>query len=145
MNNWFTPERRQLIQVFAASLAPLLILFGFGTENGWEQWLIILGAALQFLSNIVSLFSLKKGDWSRASEIFRGSLYGLGAVVAPALATLGLISSEQSGFLLVGLSLGLAALGNVVAIFTGKAQQLHEVELALVELEPAPESPNSRL
>lgn len=120
--SWFTPDRRQQVQIFLGSLAPLLILGGFVTENVAEQWLIIIGAVFQFISNLSNLLHLEKGDASTAWEIIRGSVYGLGAVVAPALVTVGVFTFD-SDLALTILSLVLAAVGNLVAIFTIDSQR----------------------
>lgn len=120
--NWFTPERRQSIQVFAGSLAPLAILLGFGTEGVWEQALIILGAVLQFVSSAISLINVR--DVNKGWAVLRGAIYALAATVSPALVLLGFYDDETNAAILTGLSLALGALSNLLAIFVGKAQQL---------------------
>lgn len=134
MKNWFTPERRQAIQVFAGSVAPLLIMLGFGSAGLWEQLLIILGAVLQFASSVVSLSALKRGDWGAAWTVMRGALYTLAAVASPSLVVLGLYDEQTNAALLTGLSLGLAALSNLLAIFVGKQQQLEDARRSATEL-----------
>lgn len=119
--DWFTPEKRQAIQVTLGSLAPLAILFGFGTEGVWEQWLIIAGAVMQFISSGLSLLNVRDPHlfWS----IVRGAVYGAAAVISPALVVLGYIDEATSASILVGISLGLGALSNLLAVFVGVKQQ----------------------
>lgn len=123
---WFTPARRQAIQVFAGAVAPFAILFGFGSDGTWEQVLIIFGAALQFLSAILSLVNVKGANvWA----VLRGALYSLAATVSPALVVLGLVSVETNATILTATSLGLAALSNLVAVFTSSTQQVAAVKV----------------
>ena len=136
LTSWFTPERRQGIQALAASLVPLLILWGFGTEQVWDQWLIILGAALQFFSNALSLANLKPGEWGKGWEIARGAIYTLGLSVAPALVVLGFWTEEFSSTVLTGVALALSVLGNLVAVLTSGAQQREKLVQAVTELTP---------
>lgn len=126
----FNAERRQQIQLFFGSLAPLLILGGFATEAETQQFLIIVGAGLQFLASILSLVNVRKGDWGAGWAIIRAAIYGLVAVVAPALVILGLIDPETNAALLTGLSLALSSLSSLLSIFIGKSQQLEAVEKA---------------
>lgn len=126
----FTPERRQQIQVFFASLAPLLILTGFATQEQTEQYLIIAGAILQFLASVLSLVNVRKGDWGAGWAVLRGSIYGLVAVVSPALVFFGLYSPEINATLLAGISLGLSSFSSLLSIFIGKGQELEVVEKA---------------
>jgi len=121
---WFTTERRQLIQAFLASLTPLLIMVGFGTEGTWEQVLIITGATMQFVASLLNLVNLRVGDWGAGWAIIRGAIYTLGTTVAPALVILGWLDEATSTIVLTGLSLALGALSSAVAIFTGGQQQL---------------------
>lgn len=131
---WFTSARRQQIQVFAGSLAPFFILFGIGSEGQWEQWLILLGLILQFGSSLLSLLALKVGDWGTGWAIVRGAVYALGMGAAPALVALGVWDKDFSSFFLVGLSLGLAALSNLVAIFTSGHQRAQATIVAELRL-----------
>lgn len=119
---WFTPDRRQAIQLFFGALAPLAILSGFGTEGVWEQALIITGAALQFISAALSLVNVR--DVVTAWAIVRGAVYALAATVSPALVILGLYDAETNAQILLGISLAVGALSNLLAIFAGKQQQL---------------------
>jgi hypothetical protein len=121
---WFTPDRRQAIQLFFGALAPLAILFGFGTEGVWEQTLIIIGAVLQFVSSVLSLVNVRPGDWGAGWAILRGAIYALAATVSPALALLGFYDDATNATILLAISLGLGALSNLLAIFTSKQQQL---------------------
>lgn len=130
---WFTPERRQAIQVFAGALAPLAILLGFGTDQVWSQGLIIFGAVLQFVSSLLSLVNLRVKDGAAIWAIIRGAVYALAAVVSPALVALGVLSPETNATILVGVSLALAALSNLVAIFTSSKQQVDALEHELIE------------
>jgi hypothetical protein len=120
--HWFTPERRQAIQLFFGALAPFAILFGFGTEGIWEQALIIAGAVLQFVSSALSLINVR--DVNTAWLIVRGAVYALAATVSPALVLLGFYDAATNATILLGVSLALGALSNLLAIFTGKQQQL---------------------
>ena len=124
----FTPERRQQIQIWLASLAPLLILGGFATQAQTEQYLIISGAVLQFLASVLSLLNVRKGDWGAGWAILRAAIYGLIAVVSPTLVFFGLYSAETNASLLAGVSLALSSLSSLLAIFIGKSQQLEKVE-----------------
>lgn len=128
LNKIFTPERRQQIQVFFASLAPLLILAGFATQEQTEQYLIIIGAVLQFLASVLSLVNVRKGDWGAGWAILRGSIYGLVAVVSPTLVFFGLYDASTNAALLAGISLGLSSFSSLLSIFIGKSQQLDKVE-----------------
>jgi len=120
--HWFTPDRRQAIQVFFGALAPLAILFGFGTEGVWEQSLIILGAVLQFIASALSVINLRGAGntWT----VLRGAIYTLAATASPALVLLGFYDEATNATVLLALSLGLGALSNLLAIFTSKQQQL---------------------
>lgn len=119
---WFTPERRQLIQVFFGALAPIAIWLGFITESAAEQWLIITGATLQFAASLLSLINLRGilNIWT----VLRGAIYTAGMAIAPALTLLGIIDQATGDQVLIGLSLGLSALSSLVAILAGKTQQL---------------------
>lgn len=121
---WFTPTRRQLIQVLFGSLAPLAILFGFGTDGSWEQWLLITGAGLQFASSTLSLVNVR--DVVRAWQIVRGAVYAAGAVIAPALVALGYLDEALSARILLGISLGLTFLSNALAVLVGSKQAAAE-------------------
>jgi hypothetical protein len=125
ITDWFTPERRQQIQVLFGALAPLFILGGFGTEGQWEQILIITGAVLQFLSSLLSLVNVRGGD---AWAVLRGAIYALATTVAPALVLLGWLNPETSATLLTGIALGLTALSSLVAIFTSGQQQIERIK-----------------
>lgn len=127
---FFTPERRQQIQLFFGSLAPLLILGGFATEAQTQQYLIIAGAVLQFLAAVLSLVNVRKGDLGAGWAIVRGALYGLVAVVSPALVFLGLYDESTNAALLTGVSLALSSLSALLSIFIGKSQQLQAVAKA---------------
>lgn len=128
----FTPERRQQIQLFFGSLAPLLILLGFATQEQTEQYLIIVGALLQFLAAGLSLINVRKGDYGAGWAIVRGSIYSLAAVVSPTLVLMGVYDESTNAALLTGLSLGLSSLSALLSIFIGKSQQLVAVEQAAV-------------
>ena len=130
--NWFTTERRQAIQVFLGTLAPLMILFGFGTEGIWEQLLIISGAVLVFIAALINVFNVQ---WHEGWGILRAATYTLAGTVSPALVILGLYDADTNTALLTGLSLGLASLNSLMAIFTSGRQQLAVAETSqLAEL-----------
>lgn len=120
----FNADRRQMIQVFLASLAPLLIIGGYATHSQTEQYLIISGALLQFVASVLSLVNVRKGDWSTAWAIVRGAIYALVAIVSPALVFFGLYDEATNTLLLAGISLALSSLSSLLAIFVGKTQQL---------------------
>lgn len=119
---WFTPERRSSIQLFLGALAPLAIMLGFGTDNVWEQALIITGAVLQFAASVLSLVNVR--DVVTAWAIVRGAVYLLAATASPALVLLGLYDDATNAAILTGISLGLGALSNLLAVLVGKQQQL---------------------
>jgi len=130
LNAIFTPERRQQIQLWLGSLAPLLILGGFATEAQTQQYLIIAGAILQFIAAILSLVHVRKGDLGAGWAIVRGAIYGLAAIVSPALVFFGLYDESTNAALLTGVSLALSSLSALLSIFIGKSQQLVAVEAA---------------
>lgn len=120
--NWFTTERRQAIQAFLGTLAPLLILFGFGTDSIWEQVLIITGAALIFIAALINVLNVKFVDgWA----ILRAAIYTLAGTVSPALVLLGVYDEATNAAIMTGLSLGLGALNSFLAIFVS-GKQLRE-------------------
>lgn len=133
----FTPERRQKIQLFFSSLAPLLILGGFATQLQTEQALIIVGAVLQALGALLALINVRKGDWSTAWLVIRGAIYALAATVSPALVLLGVYNESTNASLLTGLSLGLTALSSGLAIFVSKKQEVASLTAA-IETIPGP-------
>lgn len=121
---WFTPERRQLIQAFLVTLAPLAIMFGYGTTESWEQILIIAGALLGALASLLSLVNVRIGDWATQGwAIVRGAVYALGTTVSPALVILGFYSDAVNTQIVTGLSIGLTALSSAIAIFANGQQQ----------------------
>jgi len=131
--SWFTPERRQQIQAFVVTLAPIAIMVGYGTTASWEQWLIILGAVVGALGSLLSLLNVKITDWATQGwGIVRGVIYGLGTVIAPALLALGYINEDTNAKVLTGLSLGITALSSAISIFAnGQQQKVAAVETAL--------------
>ncbi|WP_194385198.1 hypothetical protein [Microbacterium luteum] len=121
---WFTAERRQLIQAFLASLAPLAILLGYGTEGTWEQLLIISGAGLAAAGSLLSLVNVRIGDWATQGwAIVRGAVYALGTTVSPALVLLGFYDDATNTQVLTGISVGLTVLSSGIAIFANGQQQ----------------------
>lgn len=133
LNEIFTPERRQQIQLFFASLAPLAILVGFANEAQTQQILIIIGAALQFFASILSLVNVRKGDWGAGWAIVRGAIYALAAVVSPVLVFFGLYDASTNAALLTGISLALSTLSSLLAVFIGQKQETLKVLNAPVE------------
>ena len=113
--------------MFAASLVPLLVLFNIGTQSMWDAWLIVVAAVLQFVSSLLSLLNLKKGDWSTGWTILRGAVYTLGLSAAPALVSLGYLTHEQSGLVLAGAGLALTTLSSLLAILVNSKQQRDEL------------------
>lgn len=121
---FFTSERRQLIQAFLVTLAPLAIMFGYGTEGSWEQVLIIAGATLGAVASLLSLVNIRIADWATQGwAIVRGTIYGLGTVVSPALMLLGFYGEDVNTQILTGMSIGLTALSSAIAIFANGKQQ----------------------
>ena len=121
---WFTAERRQLIQAFLASLAPLAILLGYGTQGTWEQLLIISGASLAAAGSLLSLVNVRIADWSTQGwAIARGAVYAFGTTVSPALVLLGFYDDATNTQVLTGISVGLTVLSSGIAIFANGQQQ----------------------
>lgn len=128
ITNWFSPERRQLIQAFLVSLAPLAILFGYGTTGQWEQVLVIGGAILAASASLLSLVNVRIDDWATQGwAIVRGAIYALGTTVSPALVLLGFYSEEVNTQIVTGLSLCLTALSSAIAIFANGQQQIRAI------------------
>lgn len=122
---FFTPERRQLIQAFLVTLAPLAIMFGYGTEGTWEQVLIITGAVIGAVASLLNLLNVRISDWATQGwAIVRGTVYTLGTVVSPALVLLGFYGDDVNTQILTGLSIGLTALSSAIAIFANGKQQV---------------------
>lgn len=131
----FTPERRQQIQVWLGSLAPLLILGGFATEEQTQNALIVTGAVLQFIAALLSLINVRKGDWGAGWAIVRGAIYTLAMTVSPVLVFFGLYDADTNAALLTGISLALSSLSSLLAVFIGKTQQLETVKAEVVALQ----------
>lgn len=124
---FFTAERRQLIQAFLVTLAPLAIMFGYGTDGTWEQVLIITGAVLGAVASLLSLLNVRVADWATQGwAIVRATVYGLGTVVSPSLVLLGFYDDATNTQILTGMSLALTALSSAIAIFANGRQQLAE-------------------
>jgi hypothetical protein len=122
---FFTAERRQLIQAFLVTLAPLAIMFGYGTDGIWEQVLIITGAVLGAVASFLSLLNVRVADWATQGwTIVRATVYGLGTVVSPSLVLLGFYDDATNTQILTGMSLALTALSSAIAIFANGRQQL---------------------
>jgi hypothetical protein len=132
-SSWFTPERRQQIQAAVVTIAPLAVMFGYGRQDQWEQFLIISGAVIGALGSLLSLGNVKVTDWATEGwKIVRATIYAFGMVVAPALLALGLINEDLNEQILVGLSLGLTALSSAISIFAnGQQQKVSAVETVL--------------
>lgn len=124
----FTPERRQQIQLWLGSFAPLLILGGFATQAQTENALIIAGAIMQFFAALLSLVNVRKGDWGAGWAIVRGAIYTLAAVVSPTLVFFGLYDDQTNAALLTGISLALSSLSALLSIFIGKSEQLEALK-----------------
>ena len=118
---WFTPARRQMIQVFLASLAPIAIGLGYATEDQTEQWLILIGAGVQFLASLLSLVNLRGivNLWTA----LRGAIYLAATTASPALVVLGVYDEATNTTILLGFSIGLSSLSSLIAVFVGKDQQ----------------------
>lgn len=120
---WFTTDRRQKIQVFLGSLAPLAIMLGFGSEGIWEQIGIITGATSLFLSSLLNLVNVRLGDWATQGwMIVRGAIYAFGTTVSPSLVVLGLYGEDVNTAIVTGLGLGLGALSSLIGIFASGEQ-----------------------
>lgn len=126
---FFTIERRQLIQAFLVTLAPLAILLGYGSAGTWEQLLVITGAVLGAVGSLLNLLNVRVADWATQGwAIVRGVIYSLGTVVSPALVILGFYGEDLNTQILTGMSLGLTALTSAIAIFAAGRQQLVELD-----------------
>ena len=122
---FFTDERRQLIQAFLVTLAPLAIMFGFGTDGTWEQVLVISGALLGAVASLLNLLNVRVADWATQGwAIVRGTIYALGTVVSPALVLLGFYDDATNTQILTGMSLALTVLSSAIAIFANGRQQV---------------------
>lgn len=128
----FDTATRQRIQMFLASLAPILVGLGLATTAETEQWLIISAAVIQAVAGILNLINLR-GAWSIWKAV-RGVIYTLATGVAPSLTLLGYIDPATSAAALSGLSLGLSSLSALIAIFTSKEQ---EKDVAVAEAKAA--------
>lgn len=119
--SWFTARRRQLIQGFFVTLAPVLIGLGLATADQTQQWLILSAAGLQFGASLLNLINLRGAltIWTAA----RGAIYTAAASAAPALTVLGYWDQSTSATALAGLSLGLSSLSSLLAIFVSKDQE----------------------
>lgn len=122
---FFTDERRQLIQAFLVTLAPLAIMFGYGTDGTWEQVLVISGALLGAIASLLSLLNVRVADWATQGwAIIRGTIYALGTVVSPALVLLGFYDDATNTQILTGMALALTVLSSAIAIFANGRQQV---------------------
>jgi hypothetical protein len=130
----FTPEVRQKIQLWLGSLAPLLILGGFATQEQTEQGLIVTGAVLQFVSALLALVNVRKGDWGAGWLVVRAAVYSLALTVSPALVFFGLYDEATNAALLSGISLALSSLSALLAIFVSSKQQVIEAQAEVVRL-----------
>lgn len=120
---FFSPQRRQLIQAFLVTLAPLAIMFGYGSEGTWEQLLIISGAVIGAIASLLNLLNVRVSDWATQGwAIVRATVYGFGTVVSPALVLLGFYGEDVNTQILTGLSIGLTALSSAIAIFANGQQ-----------------------
>lgn len=129
---WFSPERRQTIQVFFGSLVPIMIMTGLATEGSAAQLLIITGAVMQFAASSLSLVNVSgvAGVWM----VLRTAIYTAAMTVAPAFIVLGVIDETTGATVLTGVSIGLTTLSSLLAVFVGKDQQADiAVEAAYVE------------
>lgn len=128
--DWFTPERRQLIQAALVTLAPLAIFFGYGTSGTWEQILVITGAVLGAVSGLLNLLNVRVRDWATQGwAVVRGVLYSFATTVSPAFVLLGLYNDEVNTQIITGLSVALTALSSAIAIFAnGQQQKIEAVE-----------------
>jgi len=121
---WFTPERRQLIQAFLAAAAVLAVQFGYGTDGQWEQLLIIGGAALGAIAGLLSLVNVRVADWATQGwAIVRGVIYMLATVASPALVALGFYSDAVNEQIVTGIGQGITVLSAAIAIFANGQQQ----------------------
>ena len=132
---WFTSERRQAIQAFLGSLAPLAVLFGVGDNGTWEQVLVISGAVMIFAASLLSLVNVRINDWATQGwAIVRGAIYALAMVVSPALVTLGVYNDDINTTITTAVSLSLSALSSLVAILANGRQQNIEAHAAGVAM-----------
>lgn len=129
---FFTAERRQAIQAFFVTLAPLVIFLGYASEEQAQAWLVITGAVLQALGGLLALVNVRVGDVAAGWAVVRGVIYTLAMAVSPALVILGFINQDFSAILLSGIALALSSLSSAVAIFwSGKQQEVAAVAAAV--------------
>lgn len=121
---WFTPERRQLVQVFAAAVAVLAIQFGLGTTGQWDQALILIGAVVAAAAGLLNLVNVRVGDWATQGwAAVRAVIYGLATTASPALVALGFYNDEVNTQIVTGVAQALTVLSAAIAIFASGQQQ----------------------
>lgn len=121
---WLTSERRQLIQVFLASIAVLAVQFGLGTDGQWEQILIIGGAAIGAAAGLLALVNVRVANWATEGwAIVRGVVYTAATLVSPALVALGVYSDDVNTQIVTGIAQAITVLSAAIAIFASGQQQ----------------------
>lgn len=114
---WFTDGRRQAIQAAVASLAPLVVLFGYLTQDQATAALAVSGAVLQLVQGLVALSLLRPSDAARWFNTGgRGLIYALAAAVGPLGVALRFWGDDIAGAILTVTGLALTALAAVVQI-----------------------------
>lgn len=114
---WFTDGRRQAIQAAIVSLAPLVVLSGYLTQDQATAGLAVSGAVLQLVQGLVALSLLRPSDAARwFSTVGRGLIYALAAAVGPAGVALRFWGVDTAGAILTVTGLALTALAAVVQI-----------------------------
>lgn len=122
--NWFTPERRQLIQAFLAAIAVLAVQLGLGTEGQWEQFLVLGGAGLGAIAGLLSLVNVRIADWATQGwAILRGVIYTFATIASPALFALGIYNDDVNTQVVTGIGQGITVLSAAIAIFANGQQQ----------------------
>lgn len=116
---WFTSARRQAIYAVVAALAPILVYSSVIAEGQVETVLTIATVVIQAFGGLLALLNLKVRDvasWFITGG--RAAIYAGAAIVAPAAADLGWITTDQSESFLTAASLALTALASILAVIT---------------------------
>lgn len=125
--HWFTDGRRQAIQAAIASLAPLVVLFGYLTQDQATAALAVSGALLQLVQGLVGLALLRPSDAARwFNTAGRAAVYALAAAVGPAGVALRFWGADTAGAILTVTGLALTALAAIVQIVN--VQTVHPID-----------------
>lgn len=125
---FFTPERRQLIQAFLAAIAVLAVQFGLGTDGQWEQILVLGGATLGAIAGLLSLVNVRVAHWATEGwAIIRGVIYAFATVASPALVALGFYNDDVNTQIVTGIAQAITVLSAAIAIFANGQQQKYDL------------------